>query len=943
MDIDVITRSIDRGASINDVDLQGISPLLRSIKCKRDINFIKEILEKGANVNQICDDNDENTILHLAVSDFRDDYDDLKIIKLLIDFGADINARNRAGEIPLMRAVSSTDEDLWFELIDRGSRVESNILLRVLCKNRSKRFIRKLIANGADVNAVDKEKYSPLFLALKNNLGYECIYGLMEEGADVNAYRCFNADEGDDDDVNTPLIMALYADTDKEIICALIDNGADANKSSNSGITPLLCAIDNDYNVEVIDKLIDNETDIGKSAFDGITPLMSALIKNDKEIVCRLVDLGADVNAVDYHGRTVLYCAVMYTFDQEIIDLLVNKGADTFNINECHDRFWFDIAFKKNDEKFVAEIVYNADNFNVTNETGQTLLTHALELRTSRNIIYDIIRNGADINSPNDYGFTPLVCATMTDRDLEIVIKFIESGANVNYQDEKGRTALMYAFYSPVFKRLVKIFTDKGADINIRDNDGQTLLMTVLDDINDKEYVEVLIEHGADVNTKNDKGQTPLMYAVRCYKDANKDVIDSLIEHGADVNAVDDDGRTALFYASSVGTDEIFQSLLDRGASVHQTLINLRESETPLIDAIRGERDVRTVIEFLGGKEDVNEIDQSGTTFLMRLVSAHKYKRLAVTLIRDRLIALKKDLRQITDILSCAVDVNFMNTLMRLFGTDINNKDDDGRTPLMRAIINKRDVKFIRNMIDEGADPKHLDNELNSALHFAYSDKIVKTLIIHDDVDVTAKNIYGETPLQRAVNRNDWSELLVVTEYNNNPNAFIPHLVLASSKEIDDNYDAGNYNLFINICKAEVDKMKRTNITERLSFYQFCRKLPKTEKILISKSQYLYDRAQITEVFPVYSDIIITTTKKYTTDISKIELINRLRRLYIEIKCDRKENTNRPSPSRSLMRCHRHSDSDCTCESTFLGYDILFWISKYLNYRQIVNLFLSSE
>ncbi|XP_075237401.1 uncharacterized protein LOC142333773 [Lycorma delicatula] len=136
MGIDMIQKLIDKGGNVKNTDMRGISPLLQSVISKRSVSFIKYIIEIGANVNEICDDY-ENTILYLAVDNFcEDDDDDLERIKLLIDYGADVNSLNRLNEIPMTKS-SSTSDDLWFELIKRGSNItnsEHSILSIALSK-----------------------------------------------------------------------------------------------------------------------------------------------------------------------------------------------------------------------------------------------------------------------------------------------------------------------------------------------------------------------------------------------------------------------------------------------------------------------------------------------------------------------------------------------------------------------------------------------------------------------------------------------------------------------------------------------------------------------------------------------------------------------------------------------------------------------------------------
>ena len=66
-------------------------------------------------------------------------------------------------------------------------------------------------------------------------------------------------------------------------------------------------------------------------------------------------------------------------------------------------------------------------------------------------------------------------------------------------------------------------------------------------------------------------------------------------------------------------------------------------------------------------------------------------------------------------------DVRAVDALLRAGTVGINDKDEDGRTPLMHAVLDSTaDVDFIRLLIARGADVNIADVEQRwSARHFA--------------------------------------------------------------------------------------------------------------------------------------------------------------------------------------------------------------------------------
>lgn len=84
-------------------------------------------------------------------------------------------------------------------------------------------------------------------------------------------------------------------------------------------------------------------------------------------------------------------------------------------------------------------------------------------------------------------------------------------------------------------------------------------------------------------------------------------------------------------------------------------------------------------------------------------------------------------------------------------GIDINSLDNDKRTPLIHAVIDKN-YYLVQELLINGADPNLKDFQDMTALHFAsqnYDQEMCKLLIINEAI-VDAKDDNGNTPLWRA-------------------------------------------------------------------------------------------------------------------------------------------------------------------------------------------------
>ena len=90
---------------------------LHMVVKRRDLQWVNYLLSRGANPN--IEDRDGNTPLILAASQgFTDG------VRTLIEFKADVNYRNRAGETALIKAVQALNAPVVRQLLEAGAKPE---------------------------------------------------------------------------------------------------------------------------------------------------------------------------------------------------------------------------------------------------------------------------------------------------------------------------------------------------------------------------------------------------------------------------------------------------------------------------------------------------------------------------------------------------------------------------------------------------------------------------------------------------------------------------------------------------------------------------------------------------------------------------------------------------------------------------------------------------
>jgi ankyrin repeat protein len=144
-----------------------------------------------------------------------------RVVKLLLEVGADVDARTMTGNTPLFGAAAAGLDNTLL-LLDHGAdpNIPSQNGTTPLMVARTTEVVWLLVAKGARINARSKRGETALAAAAGRG-DDESVKLLLSKGADVNAadYRGY-----------TPLMHAAQYDRDApDVIRLLLAYGADAN------------------------------------------------------------------------------------------------------------------------------------------------------------------------------------------------------------------------------------------------------------------------------------------------------------------------------------------------------------------------------------------------------------------------------------------------------------------------------------------------------------------------------------------------------------------------------------------------------------------------------------------------------------------------------------------------------------------------------------------
>src|SRR5258706_1390537 len=173
--------------------------------------------------------------------------------------------------------------------------------------------MRVLLAHGADANAGNKRKSTPLFWSLQDEAKVRL---LLEHGASVSARAV---------DGRTPVYQAASMKNAVPVLRLLLDQGGDPNARTLIGMTPLMAA--SLGNLEAMRLLIGRKADVNARNAAGSTALMEAAQTGRPQAVQMLLEGGADPKVRTKKNETALaYTAT--TGNAETVKLLLDRGAE---------------------------------------------------------------------------------------------------------------------------------------------------------------------------------------------------------------------------------------------------------------------------------------------------------------------------------------------------------------------------------------------------------------------------------------------------------------------------------------------------------------------------------------------------------------------------------------------------------------------------------------
>ena len=362
-----------------------------------------------------------------------------EITKILVENGANLKARDFKTWNSIMYAAAFSDLNTISLLTEKDS---------------------TLLDTKTEFNV------TPLHIACDYNNLDTIMYLCTNSNIDINAR---------DIDGWTALYHAAHSKS-MEAYQLLIILGADTNITDNNNVLP----------ETVLTRKIEDEVN---EVRDIDIELFKAVEKDDSRSIRALINRGANINAKDGYGLSVLHLAVKYNSVKSLGVLLGNSNIDleatlpegyfTHLGDDSTDAVYIGKAtpliyaiFKsEGNTRIFNDLIKKGANVNATDEEGWSTFLYAAAFGNSSMLRNILSKNKNLINSKTKDNVTPLHMAVVYDNldNIKYLVRNLK--VDINAKDDDGWTALYYAAANKK-KEAYNLLLRLGADKNIANNDG---------------------------------------------------------------------------------------------------------------------------------------------------------------------------------------------------------------------------------------------------------------------------------------------------------------------------------------------------------------------------------------------------------------------------------------------------------------------------------------
>ena len=632
-------------------------------------------------------------------------------LKRVIDDGANVNATSPDGTAPLHIAICNGHKPCVQALIGEKADFLSAVMDLIL-------------GSGSAAWTSFLRGRPEALIALIGSAGGFCSsvskWYKSGKGADVNAARAKSGE--------TPLHIATRSGN-VDCLTTLVATGGDVNKKlKTNGETPVhIAARNGDHKcLRTLFGYIpipDAEADVRQLCDKVIGVIESARkekmadpqvpLKRSHQVFKALkknCNTKAKTHLVQTDGKMPLHLAVE-NGHMECLEWLLEKGADINDCTRTDNATPLHLAAEHGHHECLQRLVELGSNVDATNKNGNTAL-HLAAYNGHVGCLRTLIESGAHLVATNKNGETVLHFATKIGI-AEVPLQWAASGSDSLKILANGRTPERYTFNKENGTECLQELIDNGGMIDVSDNNGVTPLMIAalwgrLD------YLTLLLDARADINIAAKRGRTALHMAAESREGA--ECLKELLARGAGINVKTRNRYTPLHIAACNGNTETVNALLD--ADSIEVSGKTNNGSTALhLGACNGHSD--TVKLLLKAGIEVKEKDNDGGTAL-HVAACNGHSETVELLLKAGIEIKEKDNNGLTalHIAACNGYSDTVGLLLKA-GIEVNEKTNNGWTALHLAAHNGNTETVMALLVGDGIKVNEKDNDGRTPLHAA--------------------------------------------------------------------------------------------------------------------------------------------------------------------------------------------------------------------------------
>ena len=372
--------------------------LHKAAKSGVELDIVEILLESGADVNAKTADG--TTALHLAAQ-----YGNENTARVLLEHGANVHARIvlprddpvrrkfLGGRTPLHWAAVEGHDAIVELLLDHNADPGAkNTTYRTPLQEAigfgHELVARTLIKRGAPIDDQGDEAWTPLHQTSDNlgdHPGRAAIAKLLlDGGAHIDAVTADTSIWGDEIHQRcTPLLLAASRNA-IENVALLIERGADLRACKKGGETAIHVAAMEGH-IVIVRMLLDADVEVDiRDRLKDETPLLKAARRDHLPVLQLLRERGADLRARNRGGEMAIHLAAL-NGHVNVIRMMLDSGVEV----DIRDPGWNETALHKaasqDQERATHLLLENGADPRAVNKLGRDVLQHTMAVQENGN------------------------------------------------------------------------------------------------------------------------------------------------------------------------------------------------------------------------------------------------------------------------------------------------------------------------------------------------------------------------------------------------------------------------------------------------------------------------------------------------------------------------------------------------------------------------------